>query len=373
MQDRVPPASPVSLFRLSPEELVQTCADAGLDCYLSEARRVLAWVVSHGEDDLDTMRRPVRRELRECLAARCSWTRPVVLERVADPVDDAVRYLFQAADGALFEVVRIGLHKDAHYTLCLSSQAGCAMACDFCATGRLGLKRHLRAEEIVASFCVVRDEAPGRVSGAVFMGQGEPLHNYEEVVRSAQILSHPCGGRVSRKAITISTVGLVPQIRRYTAEGHPFRLIVSLSSALQERRSTLLPVAAKWALPELAAAVAEHAAATGRPVTLAWVLMGGVNDGPEEAAALHRWFGDVPVKINLIDVNDTRTRDGLPGAYRRASEAERVAFHDALSAHGFPVIRRYSVGSSQDAACGMLASRRQDSPTSAPTGRAPAT
>lgn len=355
-----------SLFRLRPDELVAASEGWGTPCTEAEARRVLAWVVSHGRTDLDAMKRPVRRDLRAALQAHASTARPVVLERVADPVDDAVRYLFQADDGALFEVVRIGLHKPGHYTLCLSSQAGCAMACAFCATGRLGLGRHLRAEEIVASFCTVRDEAPGRVSGAVFMGQGEPLHNEAEVLRAAATLVHPCGGRIGRKALTISTVGLVPQIRRYTAAGHPYRLIVSLSSAVQARRAELLPVAARWTVAELAAAVRAHFEATGRPVTLAWVLMGGVNHGPDEVAALSEHFGpragEAPwVKVNLIDVNDTAARDGRTRTFRRADEAERSAFHDALSAAGFPVIRRYSVGRSEDAACGMLASRRRGS------------
>lgn len=355
-----------SLFRLRPDELVDACTGWGTPCTEAEARRVLAWVVSHGRTDLDAMRRPVRRALREALLTHSSMARPEVLDRVEDPVDDAVRYLFRAEDGALFEVVRIGLHKPGHYTLCLSSQAGCAMACAFCATGRLGLGRHLLAEEIVASFCTVRDEAPGRVSGAVFMGQGEPLHNEEEVLRAAATLVHPCGGRIGRKALTISTVGLVPPIRRYTAAGHPYRLIVSLTSAVQARRAELLPVAARWPVAELAQAVRAHFEATGRPVTLAWVLMGGVNHGPDEVAALARHFGPRPgeapwVKINLIDVNDTAARDGLARTFRRATDAERSAFHDALSAVGFPVIRRYSVGRSEDAACGMLASRRAGS------------
>jgi len=343
----------ISLYEVTPMELAAALTTPALACTEAEARRLLAWCVSHGRTDFTNMRRPVKRALRTRLAEVAHAERPRVLERIEDPVDDAVRYLFQAADGALFEAVRIGLDKDAHYTVCLSSQAGCAMGCTFCATGRLGLRRHLAAAEIVASFCTVRDEAPGRVSGAVFMGQGEPFHNYEAVLRAAGVLAHSCGGRISAKAITMSTVGLVPQILRFTAEAQPYKLIVSLSSALPERRRQLLPVAARWSLPELAAAVASHAEARGRPATLAWVLMGGVNHDQAEAEALATLFDGVPVRINLIDINDRR-----PDGQRRATDAERNAFHDALSARGLPVIRRYSVGRSRDAACGMLASRR---------------
>ena len=184
------------------------------------------------------------------------------------------------------------------------------------------------------------------------MGQGEPLHNYDAVIQAAKVLCHPCGGRVDGKSITVSTVGLVPQIRRYTAEGHPWRLIVSLTSAIDARRRDLLPVAGRVPLEALADALREHAAATGDRQTLAWVLLGGVNTDPDEVAALQRLFDGVPLRVNLIDVNDART-DG----FRRATDAERAAFVDALQALHAPVVRRYSVGSTQNSACGMLAAR----------------
>ena len=226
------------------------------------------------------------------------------------------------------------------------------MGCDFCATGRLGLHRHLEPWEIVSAFCAVRSACPGRITGAVFMGQGEPFHNYDGVLQAARVLNHPCGGRTDHKAITISTVGLVPQIRRYGSEGHRFRLIVSLTSALEDKRRALVPIAAKWSLEELAAALAELSTPRHK-LTLAWVLLGGVNDGPEEVSALVRTFGHLPFRLNLIDVNDSR-----PDGYRRATPAERDRFIDALAAHDIPFTRRYSVGRSTDAACGMLASRR---------------
>ncbi len=264
-----------------------------------------------------------------------------------------MKYLFRSPDGALSEAVRIPLKRPGAFSVCLSSQVGCAMGCTFCATGRLGLRRDLEAWEIVAAFLAVRDEAPGRTTGAVFQGQGEPFHNYDAVIRAARVLSHPCGGRISGEAITISTVGLVPGIRRFAGEGHPYRLIVSLTSALPGRRAELLPAASRWSLEELAAAIREYAAGLRGRMPVAWVVMGGVNTGADEVEALRRLLGDVRLRVNLIDVNDPR-----PGGFRRADDAERGAFMDRLQVLGVPIVRRYSGGFARHAACGMLAATR---------------
>ena len=227
------------------------------------------------------------------------------------------------------------------------------MQCVFCATGRMGLTRNLRAWEMVSAFLAVRAEAPGRVTGAVFMGQGEPLHNYDEVIRAAQVLSDPCGGRIQSKAITISTVGLLPAIRRFTAEGHKFRLIVSLTSAITEKRLGLLPVAGRWPIEEVAETIRDHARTRPGLTTVAWVLMDGVNTGEDEVEALRDLLREVPLRLNLIDVNDAR-----PGGFRPPDDAQRARFVSALQVLSVPIVRRYSGGKSREAACGMLANAR---------------
>jgi len=339
-----------NLLGMRPEDLLQWAVENGVPCGIQEARKVLGHIISEGNDDLYAMRRPIGKALVRAIDAGTRRDRLRVLERFVDPVDTSVRYLFEHADGLRSEAVRIPLHKPGCFSVCLSSQVGCAMRCAFCATGRLGLERNLSPDEIVAAFLTVRDEAPGRVTGAVFMGQGEPLHNYDAVIQAASVLSNPCGGRISAQAITISTVGLVPRIRQYTAEGHKFRLIVSLSSALPDRRKRLMPVAGKWTLEELAEAIREHQAATGGRFTVAWVVMSGENTDPAEVEALQALLGDVPLRVNLIDVNDAR-----PDGFRRAPDQERKAFMDALQVLQVPIVRRYSVGQDQRSACGMLA------------------
>jgi len=326
-----------------------------------EARRIIARSIAR------VPTRPVARAT-EAAVARLTSCEPLeIVERATDPSDGFVKYLFRLHDGALVEAVRIPLQAPGRFTVCLSSQAGCAMGCTFCATGRLGLARSLEPWEIVAQFVAVRHEAPGVVTGAVFQGQGEPLHNYASVMRAAEILAHPCGGRIAAKSITISTVGLVPAIRRYTDERRPHRLIVSLTSAIDERRRMLLPVASAWPVAEVADAICAYQRSSGGRVTIAWVLLGGINTGGDEVEALRRLFARVPLRINLIDVNDAR-----PDGFRRATAEELAGFRDALRTLGVPVVRRYSGGAARHAACGMLASlngedrRRQAMANAAP-------
>ncbi|MCC7070264.1 MAG: radical SAM protein [Deltaproteobacteria bacterium] len=361
--------SPAHLIALAPEELVALLGAHGVACTPGEARRLLAHVVSDGAHDLRAMKKPVARAVREAVGALTVDERPTVIERARDEADGFEKLLLRATDGALFEAVRIPLHKPGRYSVCLSSQVGCAMRCAFCATGRLGLTRNLRADEMVAAFLAARAElAPGeRLSGAVFMGQGEPLANYDEVLRAARVLSHPCGGRVEAKNISISTAGLVPQMLRYAEEGHRYRLIVSLHSAIPERRQRLMPVAGQWSLHELAGAIRRLHARTGDRVTVAWVVLAGVNTGDDEVQALRALLGDVPLRINLIDVNPVELPAGLPTdgerggpeTFVRASPAELALFLDRLQLLGQPIVRRYSGGQNRHAACGMLAARRQ--------------
>jgi len=321
-------------------------ARAGIE--LGDARRIVGAVVGRGEP----LRRArnVRREVLDRVEALAVPGALSEVERV-DAADGFRRYLLACPDGVRVEAVRIPLFAT-HHVACLSSQAGCAMGCVFCATGGLGLTRSLAAWEMVAQLLHLRADSQRPVSGVVFMGQGEPFANYDAVLDACYALCDPSGARVDGARISISTAGLVPQIRRYTAEGHRFRLCISLNAALPEKRRALMPIDRAWPLDELLDAVREHAAARGR-VTLEYVMMAGVNTGEEDAAALGRLLSGIPVRLNPIAVNDAS------GRFRPPSEAEWNAFRDQLARHlpGQPIVRRYSGGQDQHAACGMLASR----------------
>ncbi len=278
--------------------------------------------------------------------------------RVVSPRDGFARYVFRGAGPEPFEAVRIPLlHRpdDPKYIVCVSCQAGCALGCAFCATGRMGFRRHLAAWEIVDQVARIAADSPHPVRGVVFMGMGEPMLNYDAVMRAARILSEPCGMAIAGKAISISTAGIVPGIRRFTAERLPYRLVVSLTSADPVRRRELMPVEAQHPTGALMGAVRDYHAATGRRVTLAWTLMAGINTGEVDARQLAELARGLPITLDLIDVNDPT------GRFRPPAPDELAAFRDALRAHvGMPVARRYSGGQDIQAACGMLAGGEED-------------
>ncbi|MFO0750124.1 MAG: radical SAM protein [Myxococcota bacterium] len=366
------PSTPATADRpnvhgLRPDALAAHLVARGAPCTAGHARSLLASALAF-HPAARPKRSAVPRAVRLAFDEHVDHRGLDVVERVTDPADGFVKYLLRSPDGALSEAVRIPLEKPGMYTVCLSSQVGCAMGCTFCATGRLGLTRHLAAWEIVAAWKAVRDELPAdgsaRVTGVVFMGQGEPLHNYDEVLAAAGILSDPSGGRIKAESISISTVGVVPAMLRYAAEGHRYRLIVSLTSAVEARRARYLPVTRRWGLGELAAAIRTLFAAHGERVTVAWVVMAGVNTGQDEVDALRALLGDLPLRVNLIDVNDAT------GAHQRADPAELDAFRDRLRALGVPVVRRYSGGRERDAACGMLAATRHAEDLATPVASA---
>jgi 23S rRNA (adenine2503-C2)-methyltransferase len=332
----------------TPESLARRFARLGLA--LPVARRVCARLIADDRDSLDGLP-GLARHVREGLLAEGRLERLEVLDRRRSQLDPFVKYLFRSGDGRVFEAVRIPLERP-RYSVCVSSQVGCALGCAFCETGRLGLDRNLAAWEMVEQVLTVRREALDRpVTGVVFQGQGEPLQNYENVLRAAAILRDPSCLRLRGDRISISSVGLVPAIERFTAEGHPYRLIVSLTSAIEERRRALLPLARRHPLPELARALRRYAEARRTTLNLAWVLMAGVNSDPAEARALRALFPGLALRVSVIDVNDPS------GRFRRADDAERGAFLSALAEQRIGFVRRYSGGPDIDAACGMLASR----------------
>jgi 23S rRNA (adenine2503-C2)-methyltransferase len=316
----------------------------------SVARRVVHRLVGEDRDDLEGV--PGLSKLRaEELRQRGRLDRLEILDRRRSGVDPFVKYLFRSTDGRVFEAVRIPLEKP-RFSVCLSSQVGCALGCRFCETGRIGFLRNLEAWEMVEQALAIRRESPERpTTGVVFQGQGEPFQNYDNVMQAARVLRDPCGARIGADRITISTVGLLPQIERYLEERQPYRLILSLTSAFSDKRERLVPITARYGVEDLAGAMRRLAAVQGGPVHLGWVLIAGYNTGPEEARELARLFRGVRVRVSVIDVNDPT------GGFARASDAERGRFLSALAESGIGFVRRYSGGPDIDAACGLLASR----------------
>jgi 23S rRNA (adenine2503-C2)-methyltransferase len=283
-----------------------------------------------------------------------------VLARRASP-DGTVKVLVGLDDGEQVEAVLVRLPKGA--SGCLSSQVGCAAGCSFCASGLLGRRRSLRPEEIVEQVLHLRGEARAagtRVSNLVFMGMGEPLHAYEEVVAAVRLLTDPRLVGMGCGHVTVSTVGVVPGILALAEEGLGVHLAVSIHAADDAVRRTIVPLASRWTVAETLDAAERFRVRTRRFVTLQATLLEGVNDSPEDADRLADAVAGRRFHVNLIPWNE------VEGAAFRASPPARVsAFHERLRARGVVVHVRRRRGALVDAACGQLR-RRAGAPAGTP-------
>lgn len=266
---------------------------------------------------------------------------------VEEGSDGTRKYLFTLADGEAVESVLIP--DEGRNTLCISTQVGCAMACEFCLTGTFRLKRNLTTAEIINQVCAVKRDA--EIRNIVFMGMGEPLHNLDNLVRAIEILLDGNGLQLSNRRITVSTCGLVPQMaelgRRVTVN-----LAVSLNATTDELRDRIMPVNRTYPLRELLQACREFPLPSRRKLTIEYVMIGGVNDSLEDAKRLLRLTSDIPNKVNLIPFNE---HEGC--GFKAPSRAAVDAFHKYLVDRHVTVITRDSRGGDISAACGQLKGR----------------
>lgn len=240
-------------------------------------------------------------------------------------------------------------------TLCISSQAGCAMGCVFCATGQMGFKRHLSSGEIVAQVMYYARqlyEENTAVTNVVLMGMGEPFHNYENTLAAIDRLNDPQGYNLGARRFTISTVGLIPAIRRFATEKRQINLAISLHAADDDLRTSMLPVNKRYPIDELLAACREYIAVTGRRITFEWALINGVNDTPDQAILLAKKLKGLLGHVNAILLNPTLGYSGQATSHERAEK-----FRQILEEHGIPCTIRLRRGIDIQAGCGQLVSR----------------
>jgi 23S rRNA (adenine2503-C2)-methyltransferase len=272
------------------------------------------------------------------------------------------KYLLALPDNRRIETVL--MRYTGRVTACISTQAGCAMGCVFCATGQMGFARHLTAGEIVAQALhvdrVLRAGGTGeRLRNIVLMGMGEPLHNYDNVMTAAEILCDSAGLSLGTKQVTLSTVGVVPGIVRMADEARPIHLAVSLHGATQGERAALVPAAKKWPLDELMDACRYYIRKQERRIFYEWTLIEGKNDSPEQAHAVGRLLQGQSAQVNLIPLNPTAGFGGEP-----TGQAAAYRFQQVLKEYGLPSTVRQRRGIDIAAGCGQLAAQRQ------PAGRA---
>ncbi len=347
---------PIALQAVTPEglaELVQGLA-------LEDARRIVAQV--HRDEDVRTPSSIIRRTAREAVVAAGHVPMLEVTQERASRVDPFVKYALRTDDGHVVETVRIPLEKRGRYSVCVSSQVGCALACAFCATGRMGLSRNLETWEIVEQVRTVRRRLDGgRIHGVVFQGMGEPMANLDRVLAAIAVMSDPSALAIDARAITVCTSGLPTGIRRLADEAPKVRLGLSLASARRDVRRSLMPIDRAHSLDDVLEAAAEHAAITGLSPMFAVTLLRGVNDTDGDAHALadlvvgfRERTGKSP-RLSVIPYN--AIDEGERDPFARTADDREAAFRDVLRARGVFTHKRYSGGGDVDAACGQLAAR----------------
>lgn len=340
------------LYGLLPEEVDDLVARLGAPRYRGD--QLLRALYRGTPASLDAVPQ-LPRELRQQIAAAgYAVGSAATVRRVQSEDGETTKLLLRMEEGTLIETVLMqypapGRHPRS--TVCVSTQAGCAMGCVFCATGQMGFERNLRAEEIVAQVVQVAGLLRARaehVTNVVFMGMGEPLANYAETIRAVRILTHPRAFALAQRAVTISTVGVIRGIERLAGEGLQVGLAISLHAPSEALRQRLVPTAGPHSVRELLAAARRYFEKTGRRVTVEYALVEGENDSPGEAGELARLLRGSGIHVNLIPVNPTA------GGFSRPDRARVLAFERVLREGGVNTTVRVEKGTEISAACGQL-------------------
>ncbi|MCK5913229.1 MAG: 23S rRNA (adenine(2503)-C(2))-methyltransferase RlmN [Desulfuromusa sp.] len=338
----------IDLKSLTREQLEEFLAELGKEKY--RTKQILRWIYQRQVTDFEQMT-DLAKQFRSQLAERAtisSW-QPEVVETSSDGTR---KYLFRLDDGESVEAVRIPMDED-RATLCISTQVGCAMGCQFCMTGTFGLARNLRPEEIVNQVCAALEDGP--IGNIVLMGMGEPLHNLDHVVTALKIFYLDDGLGYGTRRVTLSTCGLVPEIAELSQK-IKVKLAVSLNATTDEIRNQLMPINRRYPLSELMAACRDYANKIKQRVTFEYILMGGVNDSLTDAKRLVKLLHGVRCKVNLIAYNEH------PAAEFVAPTKESIkAFQSYLLQRDIVATLRASKGQDISAACGQLKGKLNES------------
>jgi len=340
--------APVDILDLSREQLADWLAERGLAAY--RAGQVLKWIYRRQKDSFAEMS-DIAKEVRALLPQHFRIPR-LEIQAMQTSVDGTRKYLFGLADGERIESVLIP-ERD-HYTLCVSSQVGCAQNCRFCLTAKSRLRRNLSQGEILGQVRDIKHDLPEpeRLTNLVFMGMGEPLANFENLLGALAIITDSdIGLGFAAKRVTVSTAGLVPKMLELGRQSRA-SLAVSLNAADDETRSRLMPINRAYPLDALLAACRSYPLQPGRRITFEYILIKGVNDSADDARRLARLLQPIRCKVNLIPFNP---HEG--SSFERPSEEAILAFQELLVRKHFTVIIRQSKGQDISAACGQLRAR----------------
>jgi 23S rRNA (adenine2503-C2)-methyltransferase len=342
------------LTGLTRSELEQFAASLGEPAY--RGRQLYRWIYARRARDFAEMT-DLPALLRERLAVSAEVGALNVARESLPGRDRSQKFLFELRDGLRVETVY--LPDSPGETVCISSQVGCALGCQFCATGKMGFFRNLTAGEIVQQMIECERRVNTRLTNVVFMGMGEPFHNYDNVVKAVRLLADPEGIGIAPSRITVSTVGIVPSLERWITDDPPAKLAISLHATTDERRNQIMPVNKAYSLETLMKSVRRWAHVTRHPVTFEYIMIADLNDRREDAANLKHLLRNVPAKVNLIRLHPTGS--GLPPS----SDAAIDRFMGWLVEEGINCTLRESRGVEEKAACGMLYTQEPFKPTKA--------
>ena len=325
------------------EELKQELVNLGEKPFRAE--QIFKWIFQEKVKSFDDMTN-ISLELREKLKEEYTICNFNIL-RKQESKDGTIKYLFDVLDGNAIETVLMSYHHG--YSICVSSQIGCKMGCKFCASTGINFIRSLTSGEIVEQILAVEQDTGIRISNVVFMGIGEPLDNYDNVINAIRIINNPKGLNIGARHISISTSGLVPKIYKLAEENIPCTLSISLHATTNEKRSKMMPVNDAYPIEELIKACKDYIKKTNRRISFEYALAKDNNDNREDAKELVHLLKGMLCHVNLIPINKIEN-----GSFTKSSNENIMKFRDYLNDHGIVATIRRELGSDIDAACGQL-------------------
>ena len=339
----------ICLKGMSEDELQTWCLKSGQSGY--RGKQLFEWMYRQGISSFENMSN-VNKSFRDYLENNCIIQTLEMEKMSPSKTDKSTKILFRTTDDQFIETISM-IDKDRH-TVCISSQIGCALACGFCETGQMGLKRNLSTGEIVDQLIFVRENEKQAITNVVFMGMGEPFHNYNNVINAADIFHSPRGFNLAATRITISTAGILPQIQQFIFEKQRYKLAISLNAVDDALRTQLMPVNKKWPIEDLIGEGKKYSNFKKRQVMFEYVLLKGINDSEDDAHKLAHLLKGIPCKLNIIPYNET------DGNYQRPHEKTIRGFSEILHnlRDEYRVFVRWSKGQDINAGCGQLAGKQ---------------
>ncbi len=332
-----------SLIGMDLIEIQSIVSDFGSEKYRAE--QIHNWIYKQNIQSFDEMNN-LPKHLLDQLENNFVINPLKILKITGEKESNTRKFLLECQDGKRIESVLMREQK--RTTVCLSSQVGCALGCEFCATGTMGIIRNLTVGEIVAQYLLLSMESAKPITNVVFMGMGEPFLNYENVIKCADILNNSEGINLGARHITISTAGIIPGIEKFTKEKKKYKLAISLNGSNQEQRLLTMPIAKKYPIKDLLNSVKDFYNETRNYVTFEYVLLSGINDSRTYAEQIKKLIGNLPCKLNVIPYNE------IGGKFKRPNDAVIKSFLNNFTDAPFTVTTRWSKGADIDAGCGQL-------------------